>query len=407
MSLKLLKKCLDYTFYDQVQEQLEEDLFPREVRKVFDTLVDHFRFHSNSIAVTDLKALFFARFPSLSATEIRNYEILFDNLDKEEVSDDVAKSLLRLELVRNNASKVANEAINITDGKQQDLTKLRSLITLLDTTAKPVEEELVPVTSNLRELIELGKAEHKWKFPLDNLEEIGDGIGPGVFGIIAGRPNSGKTAFGISCIYHPQNGWAKQGAKVALFGTEERVFRHKKRGISCYTGMTEAEWTIAEEEATRIYAEIKDNILEFDVVGITLKRIEEWLDKKRPDIVVVDMLDKVRIYGEFGAKHDELRELYTQSRETAKKFDCAFVGMSQLSADAEGMLHPGADLLEGSKTGKYAEGDFIITIGKESLSRTNNVDTGFRMANFAKNKLTGKELSAPFMLNHNLSRIYK
>ena len=41
--------------------------------------------------------------------------------------------------------------------------------------------------------------------------------------------------------------------------------------------------------------------------------------------------------------------------------------MSQLSAAAEGLVHPDQSMLEGSRTGKAAEADLMILISKNKV----------------------------------------
>ena len=46
-------------------------------------------------------------------------------------------------------------------------------------------------------------------------------------------------------------------------------------------------------------------------------------------------------------------------------------------------------MLEGSKTGKAAEADLIILIGKDPVMEGNEMNDTIRHLNIAKNKLTG------------------
>ena len=70
--------------------------------------------------------------------------------------------------------------------------------------------------------------------------------------------------------------------------------------------------------------------------------------------------------GQFNSSHERLRELYRCLRELAKRHDCAVIGVSQASAEAEGKTRVDFSMMEGSKTGKAAEADVVLGIGKHS-----------------------------------------
>ena len=62
--------------------------------------------------------------------------------------------------------------------------------------------------------------------------------------------------------------------------------------------------------------------------------------------------------------------------------------MSQLSAEAEGKADLNQSMMEGSKTGKAAEADLMLLIGKTMQVEGEDEDP-VRYLNLAKNKLNG------------------
>ena len=64
------------------------------------------------------------------------------------------------------------------------------------------------------------------------------------------------------------------------------------------------------------------------------------------------------------------------------------IWMSQLSAEAEGRSDLNQAMMEGSKTGKAAEADLMILIGKTQQVEGEEEDP-IRYLNIAKNKLNG------------------
>lgn len=404
MSLELLKHCLNYDFYNKNKELLDPEFFPSEVRKIYLAIVEYFSTATTSCSVEDILQYYYSRYPAMTNTEKANVSLVFDNLRQVNISEEAAEIIIRNEKLKLNATKLATIALDIADGKHINLSSLESVLLKLKTDYQGEAKIVEAITDDIDSLMSMGGEVYRWKFCLPNLVDKMNGVGPGIFGIIGARPNAGKTAFVVSLVFHP-DGWAKQGAKVLYLGNEEAAFRTKKRGMVCYTGIPEYEWAERKQEVAEKYDEISGNITMFDVVGMSLGSLEEYIAKHQPDIVIIDQLDKIKTSDKFGTKHEELRELYTQTRELSKKYNCAIIGVSQASAEAEGKLYYGFDMLEGSKTGKGAETDFIITIGKQGFDNTKGDDNGMRVANICKNKLTGMECNVKFMLDHKLSRI--
>jgi len=61
----------------------------------------------------------------------------------------------------------------------------------------------------------------------------------------------------------------------------------------------------------------------------------------------------------------------------------------QLSAEAEGRTQLNQSMMEGSRTGKAAEADLMILIGKSPAVEGQDEDSPLRHINIVKNKLTG------------------
>jgi hypothetical protein len=72
--------------------------------------------------------------------------------------------------------------------------------------------------------------------------------------------------------------------------------------------------------------------------------------------------------------------------------------MSQLSAEAEGKADLNQSMMEGSKTGKAAEADLMVLIGKAAQVEGQDEDP-VRYLNLAKNKLNGYQGKITCMLD--------
>ena len=107
----------------------------------------------------------------------------------------------------------------------------------------------------------------------------------------------------------------------------------------------------------------------------------------KPDILIIDQLDKLNVSGTFARTDEKLREIYLKFREICKRHDVFGIGISQASADAENKTNVTYAMMENSKTGKAAEADLIIGIGKSDI--TDNQRYSRRYLTISKNKLTG------------------
>ena len=239
----------------------------------------------------------------------------------------------------------------------------------------------------------------KWKFNLPTLQERVTGIGDGNLSIIFARPETGKTAFWINLVGGIE-GFASQGAKVHALINEEPAVRTQMRLINAWTGFDREEIQENMEESQKKWAEIGQNIKLFDTVDWTIDDIDSHLATHKPDILVIDQLDKVNVGGNFARNDEKLRAIYTSARELAKRRNCSVIAVSQASADAHNKLEISFDMMENSKTGKAAEADLILGIGK----RNDLGEASERSICVSKNKITGWHGTIHCNIDDRLSR---
>jgi replicative DNA helicase len=162
------------------------------------------------------------------------------------------------------------------------------------------------------------------------------------------------------------------------------------RAIQAHAGLTREQIVANPQKARQKFTDIEDLFDMNEVMDWDLNKIEAYVEKEQPDILIIDQADKVNIGGNFNAGHERLRELYRRLRETAKKFDCAVLAVSQASNDAKGRTRLSGFDMEGSKIGKMAELDLCIGIGKHEAGDVDDSepDTS-RYLTVSKNKLSG------------------
>jgi len=256
---------------------------------------------------------------------------------------------------------------------------------LIDESSGVNKEEYENVTDDINLLIDALKDNTKWKFNLSELRDRVNGIGDGNFLIVFARPESGKTAFWVNMVAG-QGGFASQGAKVCALINEEPAIRTQMRLVSAHTGMTFAEIRQNPVRAGELWSQIKTNMRILDTIDWSLDKIDSYVAKEKPDILIIDQLDKVHIAETFARTDEKLRAIYIGAREIAKRRSCALVGISQASADASGKMDLTFDMMENSKTGKAAEADIIIGVGFRNQL---DIDQDVRSIAVSKNKITG------------------
>ena len=165
--------------------------------------------------------------------------------------------------------------------------------------------------------------------------------------IVFARPESGKTAFWVNMVAG-QGGFASQGAKVCALINEEPAIRTQMRLVNAHTGMSFAEIKDNPTKAGESWASIKDNMRILDTVDWSLDKIDSYVAKEKPNVLVIDQLDKVHVTGTFARTDEKLRAIYTGAREIAKRRSCALIGISQASADASGRLDLTFDMMASS-----------------------------------------------------------
>ena len=397
---QMLKLLLGKKFYTQYKGQVSRNVFQGSFGSLFETIQKAHDKYDADISVDELYSLHTAIYnPALTRAAKEQFsELIEDIKETTEPSEAIAKDIVAILSDRNTAQKIAIESTEIFNGKPADFNIITKII---EEHKKGLPtEKLDAVTDDVNQLIKELDVTSKWKFNLIRLKENIGGVGPGNLMIAFARPETGKTAFWVSLVAGP-NGFAEQGALVHAFINEEPAVRTQMRAINCFTGLNREQ---VSEDITKTHEEwkkIKDNIKMIDTVDWTIQDIDSHCEKYKPDIIVIDQLDKINVSGTYARTDEKLRAIYTNAREIAKRRDCVVIAISQASADAHNRDHISFDMMENSKTGKAAEADLIIGIGnRTSNDPTNNM----RVLNVSKNKITGWHGNPSCTLDKYISR---
>ena len=383
MEKELIKLLLNKNFYDKNKSKLSKEFFTNGTGALYETIQSAHQDSDQDLSIGEVSTLHLEVYnPALSKAARDNFDVLINEIkDIELPNEKIAQNIIRSLFKRGIAQHVAQIATDIYNGSDIDFSEIKKH---LDVTFEEVNEYEY-VTGNIDNLLDQLKDNTKWKFNLAPLSDKVNGVGDGNLVIIFARPEAGKTAFWVNLV-SGVDGFASQGAKVCALINEEPAVRTQMRLINAHTGMTFDEIRADKVEANRRWAEIRKNIKILDTVDWSLDDVDEFVQKEKPDILVVDQLDKVNVKGSFARTDEKLRAIYTGAREIAKRNNCCVIAVSQASADGHGKFDLTFDMMEGSKTGKAAEADVIIGVGHRDKLDT---DERVRSLAISKNKITG------------------
>jgi len=389
MKPELIQLLLNKQFYEGNRHRVRASMFDdSDYKQVYKSILRAHEKSDEDITVQDVAAIYEIDNPTETRAKKDNVRILLRELaDKPPLSTDVAEEVLQYAWRQEVGRDIANLGIEIVDGNVQDLTPIKRLIEKTKDDFTP-QVDIKPCTKDVFELLKETADDTRWTFNLRALRDKLPGVAGGELCIIFARPETGKTASHVSFCFGP-DGFAEQGANVHTFVNEEKASRTMLRAMSAFTGVTKEEIHEDPRFVAHEWRTIHDNVNMFDAQGVTIEQIDAYCENHKPDVLVVDQLDKVQVAGNFSRTDEKLREIYTQAREIAKRHDLAFIAISQASADAEGKTKLNPTEMEGSKTGKFAEADIIIGIGKHDMSGVDEEPDLTRHLTIGKNKITG------------------
>ena len=389
MELSLIRSLMDKDFYDEHRgARCPDRLFSKDVRKIkqsIDTAMDRYE---RTVTPAEIEALFMANNPTLTTAQKTAYSHLFQQVSKEQpMGSDVAQEVLSKLFQQVIGEDIANLGFDYVNGSKSTLEPLRQML----------EQYGDDFTPNLRmdwedidldTILAMTDLESQWTFNIPTLTSKVEGINAGHLIGVGARPNTGKTSFHASLVAGP-NGFAWQGARVVVLCNEEGYHRVAHRYITAATGMDKYEIAKNKQQAMSIFDRIRGNVMFKDATGRDMNWVESVCKSYKPDVVILDMGDKVARTAGFSRPDEALKANAIQARQIAKQQECAMFYMSQLSAEAEGKVVLNQAMMEGSRTGKAAEADLMIMISKNPTVEGQEEEDNQRHINVVKNKLSG------------------
>jgi len=223
------------------------------------------------------------------------------------------------------------------------------------------------ITERIATLLEEDDDLGGYNWRLKCLRQSMRGLRAGDFGIIAGRPDKGKTTFIASEVtfFAPQ---IPKHRNILWLNNEGPGRRIIPRLYQAALGVSRSKMVEMSAEGTLedAYIDIMgrdDKIRVADVHGMSAPRVESLIEAHDAEIVVYDMIDNIKGFGEMARTDLVLEEMYKWARECAVKHGHAGLATSQISNDGDGEMFPTLGMLKDSKTGKQGACDFQLMIG--------------------------------------------
>ena len=375
-------------FYDDHKgSKCPDRLFSKDVRKIKQTLDTTMHKYERDVSLTELQALFFSNNGTMTSANRASYEVLFSKLSREEaMNNEIAKEVLSKLFQQMVGEEIANLGFDYVNGTKSNFEPLRNILdNYQDDFTPSFRFEGDDISFNT--LLEHLNVKYQWKFNIPSLRRRVEGLSGGHFVIVGARPNTGKTSFHASLIAS-EGGFIDQGAKCVVLCNEEAYKRVGLRYLYCKSKMSSEEVLENRDMAIKRYAPVKELLSIKDATDKRMDYVEQLAKSVKPDIIVLDMGDKFAVSGS-DRSDIYLKEAAIHARNIAKKYNCAIIWMSQLSAEAEGKINVNQSMLEGSKTGKAAEADLMLLISKNPEIEGQDSNDPQRHIRLAKNKLTG------------------
>ena len=361
---------------DRITVQLLEDF-----NKYFTKFPTHFKI--------DLE-LFFPRFkqwhPTLNDDQMAAYRQVLSKIEAD-VDDDTKAGVMNDLFENAMAVNMANIIQQFENG-ELDLPLAEYLNSELDTFKLQTRSRLAvwndtPLDVLFPDYTEQDEGIH-WR--LACLNESMRGMLPGDFGLIAGRPDKGKTSFLASEVTF-MAAQLPADKNVLWFNNEGVSDRIRARTFQAAIGKTPAECAELRKSG-ELMAEYEkavgraDKIRIFDIHGYHIGQVEALIENNNPGIIVYDMIDNIRGFGSEARTDLQLEKMYQWARERCVKFNCIGLAASQISAEGDGTPYPEMWMLKDSRTGKQGACDFQLMIGTGREGTAN-----CRYVSLPKNKL--------------------
>lgn len=334
---------------------------------------------------------FMTRFPGwhkgITDEKVREYARIMANVTKIDADDD-QKAFILTELADMDVSlRLANVVAQYNEGEVEDL-----MGTLGDTMDKYRRsrgiKQIKYIDTPIKDLLREDTNNEGVAWRLNTLNNHMRKLRPGDFGIIAARPDQGKTSFIASEVSFmaPQ---LPADKNVLWLNNEGLGRRLIPRYWQAALNLTVPEMVALsnadklEEQYLKVMGRF-DRIRVIDVHGLNNSQVELIIESNNPGVIVYDMIDNIGGFGDSARTDLKLESMYQWGRDRSVKYETIGLATSQISAEGHDLRFPGLSMLKDSKTGKQGACDFQLMIGSVTADK---MLAASRFLSLPKNKL--------------------
>lgn len=392
IDLIVIKLFFNFEVYSKFSDSFQESFLKtnnKDLYKVYSSLkAFHEQFPSKGIRnASELKLFFHSQYPASTKADLAIADAVFEQLDSIDVDPDLAAHCLNSHRKRVKAVEHAQVALDVSQGQKPWEALLEASKAVLEASDEAEDEassDLVAVglSSLVGDTLTPGL---RWR--LKTMNKMMGSLRKGNFGFLFARPEAGKTTFvadQVSFMVQQTKG------NILWFNNEQVGEEVRLRLYQAMFGVTRDQLFKDAEFYEKEYVRNGgDRIILVDRAVIDRGFVDRLCNRFQPVLIVFDQLDKIKGFSDD--RNDlELKAIYQWARELAKDYG-PVIGVCQAGASGEGKRWLDMDDVDGSKTAKQGEADWILGIGKQGGEGFSQL----RHLHLCKNKLPGDEDTIP------------
>lgn len=399
IDLQLLRLMRVRSDFNKARGAIKLSQYDSRTRKIIKALDKYYKTYPShgQIEFESFIPLFDRLYSEMDKDDKAAYKTIFKNIAKGYPSAEDRAGILSSIAEHDVAHTAFDIVSSYNDGDDVDVAQ--ELGQLLDRYKLVVGTEKMPeVGENIDSILDDLEDDEGVHWRLQCINDAMRPLKGGDFGIIAARPDQGKTSFLASELSYMAS-QLPEGRPILWLNNEGNGSGIQLRVKQAALGATVDELVQMKDDGTlydKYYEAVggENRVRVMNIHGYNTGQVEALVESISPGIIVFDMLDNVRGFGDAARNDLKLELMYQWGRELGVKYDAIGLATSQISADGANLQYPGMSLLKDSKTGKQGACDFQIMIG--SLESKPEEYGSVRWVSAPKNKLRrlkGKHLN--------------
>lgn len=364
----MLRICKFRKDFFKVRGRIPDAALDPQTRAILSDFEHYFRTFPDADRVdfATFLPIFRSRHPTLNNDQSAAYDSILSNAMTVDLSEAETTGIMRSVLELRLGTDLAGLLAKFDAG---DLPNIGAAIAaaLDEFKADAGIREVDYITDDIGDLLAEEEADTGLHWRLGCLNECVRPLRPGDAVIVAARPDRGKTTFLASELTHMAS-QLPEGRGVLWLNNEGPGKRIIPRLYQAALGATLDQLIELNRRGVLkdLYAATVgaiDKIKIVDVHNMDNFTVEGIVEKYNPGLIVFDMIDNIRGFGDAARTDLGLERMYQWARELAVRIGAVSIATSQISADGAGLQFPADHMLKDSKTGKLGACDLIVMIG--------------------------------------------